>query len=200
MKYAGLKQACRYKKLAPVDSLTPGRAGYWATYMYPTKNDIDGMKTSAEFTAAVTEMTNHWTAGECSTKVAVDYQKIKGWTKPDYTGPLNYLWIVRAEFTADKDAAVNDWYNNTHIPLILKYPGVKKVVRYKKIGSTGDINAASMNTYLAFYFFPAQADYDSLTTGKQWSAVQDNLNTETIDSDMKTGKSFRMQLIKSVVK
>jgi formylglycine-generating enzyme required for sulfatase activity len=203
LNYAGLKQVFRYKKFSPADSLTPGGAGYWATYMFPTKSDIDGMRTSQEFIAAVTEMGTHWQAGECSTKVAVNYQKIKSWLKPDYTGSLNYVTVVRAEFKAGKEAEINNWYNNTHIPLIMKYPGVKKAARYQKIGASDDINATAMSTYLALYYYPTKADQDSMATSPAWigpGGVMENMNNETIDNDMTTPKGLRFQLIKTEAK
>jgi formylglycine-generating enzyme required for sulfatase activity len=203
MKYAGLKQAYRYKKFAPADSFTPGGAGYWATYFYPTKSDIDGMNASPEFTAAITEMIGHWTAGECSTKVAVNYQKIMSWIKTDYSGPLNYVTVVRAEFKAGKEAEINNWYNNTHIPLIMKYPGVKKAVRYQKMGASTDINAAAMTTYMACYYYPTKADQDSMATSQAWKGsggVQENMDNETIDNEMTLGKSLKLEFLKAVIK
>ena len=203
MKYAGLKQAYRYKKFSPADSLTPGGAGYWATYFNQTKTDIDGMNASPEFTAAITEMISHWTAGECSTKVAVNYQKIKSWIKTDYTGALNYVTVVRAEFKAGKEAEINNWYNNTHIPLIMKYPGVKKAVRYQKMGASSDINAAAMTTFMACYYYPTKAAQDSMSLSQAWvgpGGVQENMDNETIDNDMTTAKSLKLQFLKAVIK
>lgn len=203
MQYPGLKQAYRFKKLAPADSLTPGSCGYWATYFYPTETDINNVGTSPEFLTAIGEMIAHWQAGECSTKVAVNYKKIKSWVKRDFTGECNYLTIVRAEFTPGKEAEVNAWYNNVHIPLIMKYPGVKKAARYQKMGSPSDINSAAMSTFLAIYYYPTKADQDSITTSQAWvgsGGFKENMDAETIDNEMTTAKGLKLELITAMVK
>jgi hypothetical protein len=85
----------------------------------------------------------------------------------------------------------------------MKYPGVKKAVRYQKMGASDDINAAAMSTYLALYYYPTKADQDSMATSQAWigpGGVMENMNNEAADDGMTTGKSLKLQLIKTVIK
>ena len=56
------------------------------------------------------------------------------------------LNIVATECKPDIEEKFNQWYNDIHIPLLLKYEGVKKVTRYKLQGDNPD-----QAKYLAFY-------------------------------------------------
>ena len=46
-------------------------------------------------------------------------------------GKVNYIFTVSMDVDADKEALLNDVYDNEHIPLILKVPGVVSAKRYK---------------------------------------------------------------------
>jgi uncharacterized protein (TIGR02118 family) len=39
--------------------------------------------------------------------------------------------IVSTECSPENDAKFNRWYNEVHIPMLLKYKGIKRVTRYK---------------------------------------------------------------------
>lgn len=43
------------------------------------------------------------------------------------------LFVVRANVTKDKEAAFNKWYNEEHLPQLLRYNGAISGRRYKKI-------------------------------------------------------------------
>ena len=48
-----------------------------------------------------------------------------------------YIMLVTVEIPADKERAWNDWYNNEHVPDILKCPGFKRVGRFKSLQGNG---------------------------------------------------------------
>jgi uncharacterized protein (DUF1330 family) len=45
----------------------------------------------------------------------------------------------------------NKWYNEVHIPMILKYKGIKRAGRYKRVG-----NDEKHSKYLALYEFESK--------------------------------------------
>jgi Raf kinase inhibitor-like YbhB/YbcL family protein len=188
MTYPGLKKSVRYK--SAVDSVKPG---YLGMFYYPTKADFDGLNTSAPFDSANKEMAAHWTNGEYKMVSAISYEKIQSWIKTDYTGDYAVAKIIGAEFTAGKDSAVNNWYNTTHIPLIMKYAGIKKAVRFKKLA--GGLSTDSLPTYLTILYFPTKGALDSLKSSPEWTKVTANQTTETVDDDITFKKVMTINLI-----
>jgi hypothetical protein len=61
-----------------------------------------------------------------------------------------YISVVATNCSTADDKRFNEWYNANHIPILMKYPGVKKVTRYKVQGE-----APNGGCYLAIY------EYDS---------------------------------------
>jgi hypothetical protein len=190
MGYSGLKKAVRYKNVG--DSATPG---YLGLFYYPTKTDFDSMPTSQPFDSADKELAAHWTNNEYTMALAISYSKIQSWVKTDYTGDYAAATVVGCEFTAGKEDAVDNWYNTTHIPLILKNAGVKKAVRFKKLA--GGVNADSLPTYLAIYYFPTKGAQDSLNSSPEWAKVTANMDSETVDNDMNVKKVLKISLIQT---
>jgi hypothetical protein len=43
------------------------------------------------------------------------------------------IFVVRANITKDKEAAFNKWYNEEHVPMLLRYNGAVSARRYRKI-------------------------------------------------------------------
>jgi hypothetical protein len=80
-----------------------------------------------------------------------------GCSNPESTEEVTYtdteysfMTIVGSEFLASSDAAINTWYNGTHIPLLMQYPGLKKSVCYKNsaAGATpGVLRSANLVAY-----------------------------------------------------
>jgi len=61
------------------------------------------------------------------------------------------IFVVRANVNKDKEAAFNKWYNEEHVPQLLRYNGAVSARRYKKI--LGD----EKYEYMAVYEFPNEA-------------------------------------------
>lgn len=188
MQYTGLKKSVRFQNAA--SGVTPG---YFAFYNYKDSADWAGFKTSAPRDTANKELAAHWVNGEYTMTLAISYQKIKSWVKEEYTGDLKVVTIVGVEIPAEKEADVDEWYNNTHIPLIMKYPGIKKAVRYKKLA--GGVNADSLPTYLAVYYYPSATEQTGQGASAEWKAVLANMELETVDNNMTPPKVVRMNEI-----
>ncbi len=60
------------------------------------------------------------------------------------------IFVVRATITKDKEAAFNKWYNEEHVPQLLRYNGAISGRRYQKI--LGD----DKFQYMAVYEFASE--------------------------------------------
>ncbi|OGO20801.1 MAG: hypothetical protein A2Z15_02060 [Chloroflexi bacterium RBG_16_50_11] len=74
--------------------------------------------------------------------------------------------IVATEIPKENDAKFNKWYNEVHIPMLMKYKGIKKVTRYKMIE-----DKAKKPKYLAVYEFDTKEDLDALTKSPEFKAA-----------------------------
>ena len=68
------------------------------------------------------------------------------------------LFVVRATITRDKEAAFNKWYNEEHLPQVLRYDGAISGRRYKKV--KGD----DKYEYMAMYEFESEAVFQAFLT------------------------------------
>jgi uncharacterized protein (TIGR02118 family) len=74
--------------------------------------------------------------------------------------------IVVTECAPENDAQFNKWYNEVHIPMLMKYKGIKKVTRYRVIEEK-----AARPKFLAVYEYDNKADYDGLTKSPEFQAA-----------------------------
>ena len=61
------------------------------------------------------------------------------------------LFVVRATITAEREAAFNKWYNEEHLPQVLRYKGAISGRRYRKV--VGE----DRYQYMALYEFASEA-------------------------------------------
>ncbi len=61
------------------------------------------------------------------------------------------LFVVRATITKDKEEAFNTWYNDEHVPQVLRYDGALSAKRFKKL--MGD----DKYQYMAVYEFSSES-------------------------------------------
>ena len=60
------------------------------------------------------------------------------------------LFMVRATITKDKEAAFNTWYNDEHVPQVLRYNGAVSGRRYRRIMGEDKYE------YMALYEFASE--------------------------------------------
>ena len=70
------------------------------------------------------------------------------------------LNIVATECSLQEEVRFNNWYNDVHVPMLMKYSGISRVTRYRLQGE-----AQGAPTYLACYEF----DTNEALTGMQES-------------------------------
>lgn len=74
--------------------------------------------------------------------------------------------IVATECAANKEADFNKWYNEVHIPMLMKYKGIKKVTRYKIIDEKAD-----KPKFLAVYEYDTKGDLNALNASPEFKAA-----------------------------
>ncbi len=86
--------------------------------------------------------------------------------------------IVASECIAANEVKFNKWYNDVHIPMLLKYPGLLAVTRYKLTG--GDAGQAK---YLAVYEFKDHASFQGFENSPELDAAKEEMG-QTWKNDM----------------
>jgi len=76
------------------------------------------------------------------------------------------LNIVSTECAAKNDAKFNKWYNEVHIPMLMKYKGIKKVARYRM-----NVEKGNKPTYLAIYEYDSKEALDAMPQSAEFKAA-----------------------------
>jgi uncharacterized protein (TIGR02118 family) len=80
------------------------------------------------------------------------------------------LNIVATECPPKDDAKFNKWYNEVHIPLFLKYKGLKRVTRYRTIEAPG-----AKPRYLAIYEVDTKEDLNGMFASPEFKAAREEM-------------------------
>jgi heme-degrading monooxygenase HmoA len=76
------------------------------------------------------------------------------------------LNMVYSECPAENDTRFNRWYNEVHVPLLFKYPGLKKVTRYQRLGDNRE-----QAKYLAIYEYDTPEDLEAFPKSEEFQAA-----------------------------
>jgi hypothetical protein len=80
--------------------------------------------------------------------------------------------IVATECPCALEPGFNKWYNEIHVPMLMKYKGIKKVTRYKVADGNKD-----KGSYLAVYEYDSKEDLDRLNSSPEFKAAIEEMNT-----------------------
>ncbi len=80
------------------------------------------------------------------------------------------LNIVSIECSPQNDEKFNKWYNEVHIPIFLKYKGLKKVTRYKIIEAPG-----AKPKYIVIYEFDTVDDLNGMFASPEFKAAREEM-------------------------
>lgn len=81
--------------------------------------------------------------------------------------------IVATECVPADEAKFNKWYNEVHIPMLMKFKGIKKVTRYKVLD-----DGKGKGQYLAVYEYDSKEDMAALNASPEFKAAIEEM-TET---------------------
>ena len=82
----------------------------------------------------------------------------------------NVILIVATECTPVDEARFNKWYNEVHIPMIMKYKGVVKATRYQLAGE-----AKGQSKYLAIYEYADMKSFQGMSSSKEVKAALEEM-------------------------
>lgn len=80
------------------------------------------------------------------------------------------LSIVASDCSPEMEDKFNKWYNEVHIPMLMKYDGLKKASRYRLAGESKD-----QAEYLAFYRFDNEKAAADFMTSEEFTAAADEM-------------------------
>jgi len=81
-----------------------------------------------------------------------------------------FLNMVYTECSPELDAKFNRWYNEVHIPLLFKYPGLKRVTRYERLGDNKE-----QARYLAVYEYDTREDLERFPDSVEFKEATDEM-------------------------
>jgi len=76
------------------------------------------------------------------------------------------LSIVVTECPSDSAEKFNKWYNEVHIPMLMKYKGIKKAARYKVMDENKD-----KSQFIAIYEYESKEDMAGLNSSPEFKAA-----------------------------
>jgi len=76
------------------------------------------------------------------------------------------LSIVATTCPPEEETEFNKWYNEVHIPMLMKYKGIKKTTRYKVMDT--DKNKPQ---YIAIYEYDSKEDLAALPNNPDFKAA-----------------------------
>jgi uncharacterized protein (TIGR02118 family) len=85
-------------------------------------------------------------------------------------GSSKIINIVASECKPSEEVKFNKWYNEIHIPMLLKFPGLKGVTRYKLVG--GDKGQVK---YLAVYEFDDIASFEAFEKSPELASAKEEM-------------------------
>lgn len=94
-----------------------------------------------------------------------------------------FLRLVGINCPPELDAEFNQWYNNVHLPMLMKFPGIKKATRAVIDKPLGDLPQ-----YLAIYEFDSREDFEEWLKSPELAAVAKE--TEATWSEKKYQRKF----------
>ncbi len=98
--------------------------------------------------------------------------------------------IVTTECQPQDEARLNKWYNEVHIPLLMKHKGVKGVIRYKTI------DEKSKNPqFIAVYRYDSFKDFEEFGKSPEFAAAIAEMN-QSWPKGLKIVERVQYELIK----
>ena len=105
---------------------------------------------------------------------------------------LAVISIVATECSAELEDKFNEWYNEVHIPMLLKYNGLKKSSRYRLTGES-----QGQAKYVAFYEFNSVQDQTNFTESPEFAAAIQEMQETWKDGGIEIKWKADYNLIKS---
>ena len=80
------------------------------------------------------------------------------------------LNIVTTQCQPDEEEKFNKWYNEIHVPMMLKFRGIEQAARYKVIS-----DKTALPRYINVYKFPSKQDFEAFEKSPEYAAALDEM-------------------------
>jgi hypothetical protein len=88
------------------------------------------------------------------------------------------IWTVGIQCKAEDEAKFNSWYDDIHVPMLLKGNCVKKVTRFKLADEAHHVGVTTQTSpnYLTIYEFESQEKFNSWMNGQARAEAGEDKN------------------------
>jgi hypothetical protein len=96
--------------------------------------------------------------------------------------------ILESQYRKEDDASVNRWYNEIHMPILMKSDKVKSISIYKAMGDSSDFVR-----YFIICKYASQKDFESFLASQEFEdAGKDSLDSQTL----KTNRPVHCEMVR----
>jgi uncharacterized protein (TIGR02118 family) len=74
--------------------------------------------------------------------------------------------VVAVDCAPQEEEKLNEWYNNVHIPMLMKFKGLQEVDRYKILTESSD-----RPKYIAVYKFSSRQEFEKFSDSQERQAA-----------------------------
>jgi len=100
------------------------------------------------------------------------------------------IFIVGTQCQVKDEAKFNKWYDEVHIPMLMKSGKVMGVSRYKVVGKPGEALR-----YIAIYKFASMKDFEAFEASPELAAARKEMQ-ETWGSNAEVTSRVQYELVK----
>ena len=80
------------------------------------------------------------------------------------------IHVVASQCQPEVEEKFNKWYDDIHVPMLMKFKGIKEVTRYERVYETEEYPK-----YLAIYKFESQDSFEVYGTSPELAAAREEM-------------------------
>lgn len=179
---SGARKSTRYRRLDNLMKEAEKYPKYLVIYEFANAGDAKAWENSPQHADSLAKGLEKFKQTGTELKWRVYYEPISHWSWGNYSDgskkPLKepetpVIEVVGAESPQKDEAGWNQWYNDVHVPGVLKL-GARRATRYRRLDITAD--AASYPRYGAIYEFESvPAAQKFVTQPDRWAWIDDGM-------------------------
>jgi len=164
-----LKRATRYHRYDVIaGDNREESAEYLTIYEFDSKEALAAFPQCPEFAAGSRDFEKNW-PGLGNIIWGGSYEPHKFVERKQ--GVESTLFIVATECNPEKAAEYNEWYSETHLPMLFEFQGITVASRYNRYSNKGDDKGKGVK-YLAIYEFDNKDDLEAFLNSPEIAAAR----------------------------
>ncbi len=182
LKFKGLMEITRYQFMRFTDNVVVKKyPRYIATFKFKDLATFTAWNASRELMEAAEGSSDLFARLGVDFVWRVQYEAIKTW---ENTPSLSVITMNGTQCPPETQARFNQWYNERHVPHLLKFKGLQGAIRYQLAGALGQAVKGKSTVplaqikeypkYLAFYHFKDVPTADAFDTSPERAAVHED--------------------------